>query len=133
MSHITKIAVLYIKDGKILMCRKKGLDSLITLGGKIEAGETDIQCAEREVSEEAQCKVTGLSYYTTTTSERIDEPGSTIEIRWYLGNLIGTPTPREGDKVVGFEYIDEHYEREGHKIPPIVGTILKRLKEEKRI
>lgn len=133
MGNITKIAVIHIKNGKILMCRKKGLDSLITLGGKIEAGETDIQCAEREVSEEAQCKVENLQYYTTTTSERIDEPGSTVEIRWYFGNLIGTPTPRPGDKVFGFEYIDENYEKRGHKIPPIAGTIIKRLKAEKRM
>jgi hypothetical protein len=35
MKDITKVVILSIKDKKLLMCRKKGLDYLINLGGKL--------------------------------------------------------------------------------------------------
>lgn len=109
MGNIIKVAILYIKNGKLLMCKKQGLDMLINLGGKLENKETDIQCAEREVNEEAQCQVKNLEYYTTINAPRADEPTSQIELRCYFGELIGEPSPREGDTILGFEYIDKNY------------------------
>ena len=63
MEDTFKVAVLYIIDKKLLMCRKKGLVELINLGGKVEKGETYVGCAEREVMEEAQCKVIDLGLF----------------------------------------------------------------------
>ena len=41
---IDKIALLYIKDGKVLSSLSKGKDKYYFPGGKREAGETDLDC-----------------------------------------------------------------------------------------
>ncbi|MBI4146972.1 NUDIX domain-containing protein [Candidatus Woesearchaeota archaeon] len=125
MGNIVKVAVLPIVDKRVLMCRKLGVDALINLGGKVENEETDEQCAERETLEEAQCGVKDLVHYTTVTAPRVDEPSSTIELRCYFGQLDGTPKPREGDKIIGFEYIDRTYN--ASKLPPAMRKVFEKL------
>ena len=70
MGNIVKVAVLPIKNKKILLCRKKGIDFLIELGGKLESSETDEECAIRETLEEARCSVKNLEYFTTLIGSR---------------------------------------------------------------
>ena len=41
---IDKIALLYIKGGKVLSSLSKGKDKYYFPGGKREAGETDLDC-----------------------------------------------------------------------------------------
>lgn len=129
MGDIIKVAVLPITnvhppksepEKKLLLCRKKGLDHLITLGGKLEPGESDEECAVRECDEEAQCKVFGLEFLRIFYGERIDEPGSKIELRCYLGILMGSPSRNFNDKVYAFPEIDRHYKKQGHLLTPIL-------------
>jgi 8-oxo-dGTP diphosphatase len=50
---IDKVGLLTIRDGRVLLCRKKrGTTLLILPGGKREAGESSLECLARELREE---------------------------------------------------------------------------------
>ena len=50
---IDKVGLLTIRDGRVLLCRKKrGTRPLILPGGKREAGESSLECLARELQEE---------------------------------------------------------------------------------
>lgn len=50
---IDKVGLLTIRGGRVLLCRKKrGTQLLILPGGKREAGESSLECLERELREE---------------------------------------------------------------------------------
>ncbi|MBN1293144.1 MAG: NUDIX domain-containing protein [Candidatus Latescibacteria bacterium] len=98
MADINKIGLLVIKDGKFLMCRKDNFTSMLILpGGKIEKGETHLECLERELREELG-EVTAINlkpvgvYHDLAHS---DDPGiiKTLEIQVYQGDLSGDPRP----------------------------------------
>jgi 8-oxo-dGTP diphosphatase len=50
---IDKVGLLTIRDGRVLLCRKKrGTPLLILPGGKRETGESSLECLARELREE---------------------------------------------------------------------------------
>ncbi len=50
---IDKVALLTVREGRVLLCRKKyGTSLLILPGGKREAGESSLECLARELEEE---------------------------------------------------------------------------------
>ncbi len=62
---IDKIGLLTIREGRVLLCRKKrGTSLLILPGGKREDGESSLQCLARELWEE-------LGEVTAVSPERI--------------------------------------------------------------
>ena len=65
MKIIDKIALLYIKNGKILSSRSKGKDKYCFPGGKRENGETDIDTLVREIKEELSVDIVenSVKYY----------------------------------------------------------------------
>ena len=52
MKTIHKVIAIFVRDGKILMVRKKGKDIWTNLGGRIEPGESEEECLLREIKEE---------------------------------------------------------------------------------
>lgn len=52
MKVIDKVALIYVKDGKILSSRSKGKDKYYLPGGKRENDETDLETLTREIKEE---------------------------------------------------------------------------------
>ncbi|MBI2044036.1 NUDIX domain-containing protein [Candidatus Pacearchaeota archaeon] len=126
MGDIIKVAVLPIVDKKLFMCRKRELDYLVNLGGKLNPNESDEACAIRETEEEACCGVTDLAYYMTTRAPRQDEPGE-IELRCYFGNLVGTPSINPNDKVYAHLWITRDWEGEGHTLPLSLSEVMPKL------
>lgn len=57
MKIIDKVALIYIKDGKILSTRSEGKDKYYLPGGKREGDETDLETLAREVKEELSVDV----------------------------------------------------------------------------
>ena len=97
MADFRKVGLAIIRDGRILLCRKKnGLPHLILPGGKPELGESSIDCLQREVREElGQVTVAKLNYFGTYTSAAAVAPGEppgVVEIELYLGQITGEAT-----------------------------------------
>jgi 8-oxo-dGTP diphosphatase len=90
---IDKVGLLLIRDGRVLLCRKKrGTKLLILPGGKREAGESPLECLARELHEE-------LGDVTAVLPELVDvymyeaagAKGKTVRIELYSAELAGKP------------------------------------------
>lgn len=99
MAELNKVGLL-VQDvaGRVLLCRKDHSTSLLILpGGRIEDGETDRECLDRELAEElgpvAARDVQRVGVYEGIAHH--DDPNirKTLEIRLYRGELEGVPTP----------------------------------------
>jgi len=130
MGHIVKIAVLHIIDKQLLLCRKKGVVELISLGGTLEDGEDYEDCARREVEEETGCGVVNLKYYDTFVGQRVDEPRSKITLICYFGDIQGTPEIQPRDKVYDFVWIDRDWNSKGYKFPTTLEKTVSKLISE---
>lgn len=105
MRVIFKVALAVFKDKKILQVRtKKQPEVFYTLGGKIEKGESDIDCIKREVKEELGCQVDETSLRFLKEFEDVAHDGGILNVRLYEGKLIGKPKP--SSEVVEIGYFD---------------------------
>ena len=94
MADYHKAGLLYLEDGRILLCRKKHTTSLLILpGGSLEPGETAEECLRRECREElGEVELKDLHYLGDYESPAAGEDGKTVRIELYAGQLEGTPT-----------------------------------------
>jgi 8-oxo-dGTP pyrophosphatase MutT (NUDIX family) len=92
MNLIHKAGLLVVRDGCILLCRKKrNRERLILPGGKFEDGETAAECLLREIREElGPVRLSGLEHVGTYTDQAV-EAGKQIRVELYSGDLEGTP------------------------------------------
>jgi 8-oxo-dGTP diphosphatase len=93
-----KVGLLAIRDGRILLCRKKHTTALLILpGGCFEDGESAAACLDRELREElGGIQVEGVEYigtYTDRAAGSGDGPPKIVRIELYSGELIGEPAP----------------------------------------
>jgi 8-oxo-dGTP diphosphatase len=91
-----KVGLLAMRDGKILLCRKKHTTSLLILpGGCREPGESAIDCLTRELREELGDVVVSalelVGVYTYRAAGPETTPPKTVRIELYRGELIGEP------------------------------------------
>lgn len=95
MKVIRKVALAVFEGKKILQVRTKEQSEVFyTLGGKIEAGESDIECIKREVREEIGCEVDDKSLkYLNTFEDIAHGEQAMLNVRLYEGKLKGEPTP----------------------------------------
>ena len=93
MADFHKAGLLYSKDGRILLCRKKHSTSLLILpGGKLEEGETAQECLRRECREElGDVEVTNLRQLGDYQSPAAGHEDRTVRIELFAGDLRGTP------------------------------------------
>ncbi len=88
MKVIHKIAAIVMQDNKLFMVRKVGKDIWTTLGGKIEAGETEEQCLLREIKEEINCDANIIKKLGDFEDKAVFEE-ATIKLSAYLVELNG--------------------------------------------
>src|SRR5579862_8851767 len=93
MADIHKAGLLHLRDGRVLLCRKKHTTSLLILpGGTLEPGETAEECLKRECREElGEVKISDLHYLGNYESSAAGPAGKTVKIELYAGELEGTP------------------------------------------
>jgi 8-oxo-dGTP pyrophosphatase MutT (NUDIX family) len=98
MVDVNKVGLLVLRDDRLLLCRKgRDTSKLILPGGRIEAGESDLECLAREVREELGDVSLEAVEYLGTYQDRaaFDDPSivKTLRIVLYRGRLRGHPTP----------------------------------------
>jgi 8-oxo-dGTP diphosphatase len=93
MADYHKAGLLHVKDGRILLCRKKHTTSLLILpGGTLEQGETAEECLRRECREElGDVELSNLQYLGKYESTAAGQDGKTVKIELYAGELLGAP------------------------------------------
>ena len=106
-----KVGLLVIRDGRILLCRKKHTTALLILpGGCYEAGESAGECLRRELREElGDVEVENVEYVGTYVDVAAGSgPPKTVRIELYRGELAGQPTPHsEIKELVWFGATDD--------------------------
>ena len=88
-----KVALLSIKDGKVLMARSKGKEHFYVPGGKREKGESDVECLKRECQEELNIEIdidTAFLYGTYTAYSYPDKPPARLIM--YQAKYKGAPS-----------------------------------------
>ncbi len=110
---IVKAALLVIRDGRMLLCRKsRDTDLLITPGGRIELGESDIDCLHRETAEELGVGVhlVNIQYIDTYRDQAAGALHRIVELRLYRADLQGEqPSPHaEIAELIWFAPSDDH-------------------------
>ncbi len=92
---IHKVGLLVLNGKSVLLCEQHDHPSLYILpGGKIEPGETELECLARELHEElgdvTASNLVKLGQYHHHTA---GDPPRAIRIDLYSGSLQGTPQP----------------------------------------
>lgn len=92
MADFEKAGLFTVRDGRVLLCRKKHTTALLILpGGVMEAGETAEECLRREVREElGEVGLDGVEFLGEYESAAA-VPGKTIRLQLYGGVLRGEP------------------------------------------
>ncbi len=93
MADYHKAGLLHVKDGRVLLCRKKHTTSLLILpGGTLERGETAEECLRRECRGElGDVEVSNLRQLGDYESPAAGQDGQIVKVELYAGELQGTP------------------------------------------
>ncbi len=91
MKTIRKCALLLIRNKKLLLSREPDDKRFLTVGGKLEDGETDLQCLQRELMEETGTTAKEGTLKFLDEFVHSDGPEKMIHIRAYTGELKSEP------------------------------------------
>lgn len=94
MKLIDKVALLYVRDGKILSTLSKGKDKYYLPGGKRENDESDLETLVREVKEELSVEIvesTARFYGTFQAQAHGKEEGVLVKMTCYMAEFEGQP------------------------------------------
>lgn len=98
MSEVTqkviyKIGLAHFRDGKMLMTRSIGKDVFYCAGGKIEEGESDINCLKREIKEELGVELDDKSIKFLRAFEDVahGKINTRVNIKMFSADLLGQP------------------------------------------
>lgn len=106
---IHKIGLLAVRDGRMLLCRNRRPGSLLILpGGKIECGESHMECLRREIQEElGSVKVEAFTFIGTYIDVAAGvHAGKMVQIELYAGELSGTP--QASSEIADLVWFGEH-------------------------
>lgn len=126
MAYYNKVGLLVLnpEGTKFLVCQKTPehvTKEYILPGGKIETGETEVACLEREIQEELNSKVAvdSLEFvgeYSGIASGYADRD---VNIRLYKGKISGAPSP--STEIQAFFWIGKE-DIENPNVSPILKT-----------
>lgn len=96
MKKIDKVALIYLRDKKILSTLSKGKDTYYIPGGKREEGETDQETLIREIKEELTVDIIEdtISYYGTFEAQAHGKTeGILVQMTCYTADYTGDLQP----------------------------------------
>ena len=118
---IDKIALIHLRDGKILSSRSKGKDAYYIPGGKREGGETDEDTLIREIREELSVDIVRGSirpYGVFSAQAHGHAEGVEVRMTCYTAEFSGELKPdNEIAEIVWLSYADKE------KSSPVDGLI----------
>jgi 8-oxo-dGTP pyrophosphatase MutT (NUDIX family) len=82
-------SVCVVRDGHLLTVRKRGTSRFMLPGGKLEPGETPVECAVREAAEEIGLTFAAedLTELGDWTAPAANEPGALVQSTVFLAPL----------------------------------------------
>lgn len=108
---IDKLALIEIKNNKILSTKSKGRDTYYLPGGKRELGESDIEALIREIAEELTVNIDPVSvkFYGEFSAQAHGHPqGIIVNMRCYTASFNGTlQAAAEIEEVTWLSYKDK--------------------------
>lgn len=112
MPTMRKVALLRIRQRKVLYVRTKGQKLFFNLGGKPLEGESDEEALTREVQEELNVRIVPGTcvYLETFAAQAHGKPeGTTVQIKCYVAEIEGEPVPSsEIEEIAWFSSADRH-------------------------
>lgn len=125
MADYNKIGLLILNEDKtsFMVCEpgdkyeEKKVTQFLMPGGQIEE-DSDIECLRREIKEELDCEIESDSIkYIETYEDEAANPGKTVMIKLYQGEIIGKPTP---SSEIGVLYWISKDDINNPKVSPII-------------
>jgi 8-oxo-dGTP diphosphatase len=96
MPSVLKVALILIRDRKLLFARTKGRDVFFNVGGRPEIGEDDLTALRREVREETgtELRYDTIRYLRTFSAQaHVHAEGTLVVMRCYEAEVDGTLVP----------------------------------------
>jgi 8-oxo-dGTP diphosphatase len=110
MADINKISGIVIRNKTLLVTREKGEKAFFALGGRMEPGETELECLQRELSEEINCKPVNPKQFRAFEGPAHNSKQS-IRISCYFCEIEGEMKP--GYEIEEIAWIDRDYKEKG--------------------
>ena len=132
MKEIDKIALIYLKNGKILSSLSKGKDTYYIPGGKRENNETDEETLIRECKEELSIEIKRdtLKYYGTFKAQAHGKAeGIIVKMTCYMADFEGEL--KANSEIQELKWLD--YSNLNVKISPVDQLIFEDLYKKKLI
>ena len=124
MKIIDKIGGIILRDGKLLVVRKRTKDNreeYIIPGGKREGRETDFETLSRELEEEIQVRLISTQPFGGFDDIAIFE-NIPIHIEVYFASIEGEP--HCDSEIKDLVWIDRNYEQQGIKLGSVLGKFV---------
>ena len=128
---IYKVGLAHFEDGKMLMARSFGKDVFYCAGGKIEEGESDLECLKREIKEELNVELDDKSIKFLRTFEDVahGKENMRVNIKMFSAELLGEPKATQ--EIEEIRYLDSTADPK--ILAPIDIQIFAWMKEQKMI
>lgn len=124
-NNIFKIGLAVVRDGRLLVVRKRGKSLFILPGGKPEEGEGDLKALEREIAEELGCTCVAPRLEGDFSDVAAEMGDATVTVRLYSGEL--SETPRACSEIVELAWVELVGNQSVALAPSITNRILPHL------
>jgi 8-oxo-dGTP diphosphatase len=120
-------SVCVLRDGSLLTVRKRGTSRFMLPGGKLEEGESPVDCAVREAAEEIGLALSAddLTELGDWTSRAANEPDALVRSTVFLAPG-GQPVPEARGEIDQLRWLPLH-ERSDDLAPLLVEHVLPAL------
>jgi 8-oxo-dGTP diphosphatase len=133
MKVLSTVGLVVLQQTHLLLVRKKNTTLFMLPGGKIDPGEHELACLERELQEELQCQIQKgtLRALGECTDVAANEPDTLVTMKLYTGQLIGTAHPsREIEEI---QWLDLQEPKEILLAPLVLHHVLPLAVREPRL